>query len=120
EINGSTSVSLNINNITSGQQTIQIPSGTSETINFTATETATGTYNVQVGTLTGSFTVVPTGMYTLSIGTFFTIYDDETNLWIYTEYDMQFTLDNQTETTPYSSLVTAGDYAVAMPAAYVL
>ena len=89
----STSASLQINGATLSSQTVQIPSGTSETITFNATETNTETYNVQVGTLTGSFDIVPNGEYTLSI---------------YTAYSMEFTFDGQTELTPFSELVSVG------------
>ncbi len=110
EINGNTSVSLNINGQPVSTQTgIQISSGTSEPITFTTTETATGTYSVQLDTLTGSsltgsFTVAPNGYYTLSISTSYS-------------GSIPFTLDGASETAPYSSLVTVGDHTIVMPTA---
>ena len=107
QISGSTSVSLNINGQTLSSQSVRISSGTSETISFTANETVTGTYNVQLGTstgsiVTGSFTVVPTGEYTLSVNTPYS--------------GVQFTIDGQSETTPFTELVNVGTtHTVSMP-----
>jgi hypothetical protein len=67
------------------------------------TETSTGTYNVQVGTLTGSFNVVPAGMHMLSVNTAYA--------------GLQFTIDGQNKTTPFSALLSVGTHTVAMPAA---
>ena len=100
ETNSSTSATLQINGATLSTQTIQIPSGESETINFTTTETGTGTYNIQLGTLTSSFNVVPNGEHTLSINTPYS--------------GIPFTLDGQSETTEFSQLVTVGNHVVVM------
>ena len=103
QVSGSTIVSLNINGATVGTQTIQIPSGTTQAISFTASEISTGTYNIQLGTLSGSFNVVPTGEHTLSVTTSYP--------------GIQFSLDGQPEATPFSRLVTVGTHTVAMSVA---
>lgn len=101
---GSISLALQINGATIDNRTIQIANGTYVTAQFNATETATGTYNIRLGILTGAFTVVPTGTHTLTVNAAYS--------------GLAFTLDNQTETTPFSILLKVGTYhTIVMPAA---
>jgi len=99
-MDGSTSVSLEINSQALSTKTVQIPSGTSTAVSFTATEVATGMYAVQLGALTGSFNVVPRGEHTLSVSTAYP--------------GIPFTLDGQSETTPFSQLINVGNHIVVM------
>ncbi len=103
-ITGSISLALQINGATIDNRTIQIANGTYMTVQFNATETATGTYNIRLGILTGAFTVVPTGTHTLTVTSAYT--------------GLAFTFDNQTETTPFSIILKVGTYhTIVMPAA---
>ena len=96
-------MTLKINGATIDNKTAQVLGGASTTVDFTITEVSTGTYNVQIGTLTGSFSVAPAGMHTLTVNTAYA--------------GLEFTLDGQNKTTPFSALLSVGTHTVAMPAA---
>jgi CARDB len=101
---GSTNIDLQINGVTVDNKTIQVQAGESAKTEFTLTEASTGTYTVRVGTLTGSFTVVPAGKHTLTVNTAYS--------------GLAFTIDGQTQTTPFSVLLNVGTtHTVTMPAA---
>lgn len=101
--NGSISVILKINDEAIDNKTVEVSAGSSTTVAFTVTETNIGAYRVQINTLTGSFNVVPFGMHTLSINTAYS--------------GLEFTLNGKSNTTPFSVLLSAGTYTIAMPAA---
>lgn len=104
-INGTeAAIGLQINDKIVGNKTVQLQPGVSTKVEFTLGEANTGAYTVKLGTLTGSFTVVPTGKHTLSVNTAYT--------------GLAFTLDSQTQTTPFQILVDVGTiHTVTMPAA---
>ncbi len=54
---GSTPVELKINGVTEDTETATLDAGASATVTFTVSRSATGSYTVTVGSLTGSFTV---------------------------------------------------------------
>ena len=57
DISGSYLVILKINNAAESSQTITVAGGATQTVSFTTTKTAAGTYDVSVNGLPGSFTV---------------------------------------------------------------
>jgi hypothetical protein len=101
-------VGLKINGQVQSTQNVQTANGASATVSFTENESSTGTYGVVLATstgstLTGSFAVVPTGEFTLSVGTAYS--------------GVQFTIDGLSETTPFTELVNVGTtHTVTMPA----
>ena len=102
----SATVSLEINNTAVSTQTVQTSSGTSTIVSFKTTEASTGTYRVQLetstgSTVTGTFNIVPNGEHMLTVTASYPT--------------IQFTLNGTDEYTPYSELVSVGDYTVSMP-----
>jgi hypothetical protein len=97
-------VELQINGVMINNETVQVQAGASSKIEFTVKEANTGVFTVKLGTLTGSFTVVPNGKHTVSVNTAYT--------------GLAFTFDGQTQTTPFSVLLNVGTpHNVTMPAA---
>jgi hypothetical protein len=98
---GSYSLSLIINNEVRENRTVQLSGGEATTEEFTVTEDSEGSYEVKLGIWTRVFSIVPTGMHTLSISG--------------STAGIEFTLDGQIHTTPYSSLLNVGHtYTVKM------
>jgi hypothetical protein len=88
---GSYSLSLIINNEVRENRTVQLSGGEATTEEFTVTEDGEGSYEVKLGIWTRVFNLVPTGMHTLSISA--------------SAAGIEFTLDGQSHTTPYSALL---------------
>jgi hypothetical protein len=57
-VRGSTLVELKINGVTENTETVTLDAGASETVTFTVSRSAEGSYAVSIGSLTGGFTVV--------------------------------------------------------------
>lgn len=109
---GSVSVDLTIRNSTATLYlrtiTVSLPAGGVSTESVTFTPNSTGTYSViveRVGgaylTLTGSFTIVPTGFHTLTISA--------------STFNLEFKLNGSTKKVPFSALLPVGTYLIEMP-----
>jgi hypothetical protein len=60
DLAGSSNLTLKVNNVSVATKDISVAGGTTQTVQFTVTQDAGGTYNVDVNGLTGTFTVKPT------------------------------------------------------------
>lgn len=103
DLAGNYTAILVINGEEKVNQTVTLSGGASTTISFTVIEQDVGTYSVRLGTSTGTFSVVPNGMHTLSI--------------ISSPYSttLEFTIDGQNDTLPYSKLLPVGAHTISMP-----
>jgi hypothetical protein len=99
------SLPFKVNNVIKGVVAISLSAGETQTINCNVTESSEGTYSTNVGGLTGSFTIVPTGYHTLKVlrsGS--------------GSKPMLFTLDGVEYPTPYSGLLPVGTHTVTVKA----
>jgi hypothetical protein len=83
---------------------IAVNASTTQTVSFNVTATSEGTHTVKLNTLSGSFNVVKTGYHTLEIAR---SGGGSTPL--------TFTLNGQTEYTPYIQLLPVGQYTFIVP-----
>ena len=100
-VTGNYPVSLKINNAQVENKIVQIEGGAKTGVEFTVTEANVGTYSVTMNSLTGQFTVIPTGTHTLSIISF--------------PPNVIFTIDGISHTAPYSGYVKEGTHTITMP-----
>ena len=87
-----------------GTQIVQLNASQTETIQFPVNATAEGTHTVTMNTLSSSFTVVKTGYHTLEIAR---SGGGSTPL--------TFTLNGQSQNTPYIALLPIGQYSITVP-----
>jgi hypothetical protein len=106
---GQTSVSLFIGGEKQSSQTINIASGETETLSFKVTAGNVGTYVVQLGSLSGNFTVVQNGLHTLHVNAKAGFGENEKII-----EGVTFTIDGQAAVTPYSGLVKVGLHVIKM------
>jgi hypothetical protein len=107
DLPGEQAIDLKINNVVEATKTVHLAGKQSTPIEFITNKTAIGEYVVRLNTLNvGYFTVVPTGFHTLVIGAYSGNYAAD---------DLEFTLDGQTQVTPYLSLVPVGTHTVVLP-----
>ena len=59
DLASSSNLTLKVNNVSVATKDISVASGATQTVEFTVTEDAGGTYNVDINGLTGTFTVKP-------------------------------------------------------------
>ncbi len=59
DLASSSNLTLKVNNVSVATKDISVAGGTTQTVEFTVTEDAGGTYNVDINGLTGTFTVKP-------------------------------------------------------------
>jgi hypothetical protein len=98
------SLPLRVNNTIRDTKTIQLSAGLTETVEFNVTESSEGTYTVIVGGSTRTFKIVPTGKHTLAISSGYGA--------------IPFTINGESQTTPYSALLDVGTYTITMPDNY--
>ena len=97
----SLSVKLRINDTTIETKKVELAAGQKTTVEFNVTESSEGTYSVIIGSLARKFKIVPTGKHTLVISTIAPI---------------KFTINGESQTTPYRELLDVGTYNINMPA----
>lgn len=90
-----------VNGVVAQSVYVQLAGGTTETVTGILNESNVGTYQVSVGSLSGSLSIVPTGEHTLHI--------------IASESGIAFSLDGVTQTLPYAALVNVGSHAIVLP-----
>jgi hypothetical protein len=105
---GNISLDLTINDVVRENKTVQVPAGALKNVEFTVTESSEGDYSVEVwdniGTFAragGTFKIIPNGTHTLSTSA--------------SAPGIEFTLDGQSHTTPYSALLNVGTHTITMP-----
>ena len=86
------------------RRTIELDAKETTTVEFTFNETAEGKHIAKMNALTTSFTVVPVGYHTLSVGR---SGGGSTQV--------PFTLDGVTHLTGYTELLPVGEYTLTMP-----
>jgi hypothetical protein len=99
------SLPFRVNNVVIGVKAIQLSAGETQIVNCTVTESSEGTYSTNVGGLTGSFTIVPTGYHTLKV-----VRSGSGSK------PMTFTIDGVSYPTPYSELLPVGTHTVIVKA----
>jgi hypothetical protein len=99
------SLPFRVNNVVIGVKAIQLSAGETQTVNCTVTESSIGTYPINVGGLTGSFTIVPTGYHTLKV-----VRSGSGSK------PMTFTLDGASYPTPHTELLPVGTHTVIVKA----
>jgi hypothetical protein len=97
---GSDLIELIINGEVRESKMVIVPGGKVGTVRFSVTEGSLGRYNVQIRGNNGKFDIVPTGKHTLSIGA---------------SGEVEFTVNNRDQKTPYTALLNVGTYTVEMP-----
>jgi hypothetical protein len=95
------SLPFKVNNIIGTAETVQLYAGETTTIEANVTEGTEGAYTVTVGTLTSNFQIVPTGKHTLIIASI---------------AGVPFTINGQTQQTPYNALLDVGTYTIVFQA----
>jgi len=103
----SLSVKLWIDGVFADAKTVQLAGGQTATVEFIVNATSEGTHKIKVNTLYGSFKVVPEGVHTLTILT----------SPVPREGGAKFTINSEEQTTPYSALLSEGEYTIEMPPA---
>jgi hypothetical protein len=86
------------------RKTIELAAKETTTVEFTFNETTEGKHTIKVNSLSGTFTVVPTGYHTLTISR---SGGGSTPL--------TFTLDGVTHDTTYIELLPIGEYSITVP-----
>jgi hypothetical protein len=86
------------------RRTIELDAEETTTLEFTFNETAEGKHTVKMNALTSSFTIVPVGYHTLSVGR---SGGGSTQV--------PFTLNGVTHLTGYTELLPVGEYTLTMP-----
>jgi hypothetical protein len=100
---GNCTLTLTVNDVVRETKTIQLLAGQSNfPVEFPITEENEGSYSVKIANLIGIFKIVPSGYHTLSISASHGA-------------SVEFTLDGQSYTTPYSALLKEGTYTIVMP-----
>jgi hypothetical protein len=92
-----------VNNVVKATKTIQLSAGETTTVEANVTESSEGTYDVNVGGLSGTFAIVPSGKHTLLVR-----YSGGGST------PMPFTLDGVSYTMPFTQLLPVGTHTVAV------
>jgi len=99
---GKYALDFRVDDLVRETKVVELSPGETTTANVTVTATSEGLHSVKVYTLTGAFTIVPTGMRTLSIASY--------------PSGVKFTLNGKSHSTPYSELMNVGGtYVITMP-----
>ncbi len=97
-------VEVTVDGKDAGTQIVQLNASQMETIQFPVNATTEGTHTVTMNTLSSTFTVVKTGYHTLEIAR---SGGGSTPL--------TFTLNGQSQNTPYIALLPIGQYSITVP-----
>lgn len=65
-VSGNYTVDLKVNGLAEETKTLQVNADATETVTFAVTKNAPGTYNINVGSLSGSFTVLTPAVFTIN------------------------------------------------------
>jgi hypothetical protein len=104
--NESLPVRLFIDGILSDTNLVQLDPGDSTQVEFILNATELGIHRVKVNNVYGGFNVVPVGMHTLTILTYPTPDEGQTDL----------TINGEELKTPYSEILPEGKYTISVPA----
>ena len=104
---GNFSIDFVVNGESLGNKTIQLEGGESQIIAFNITELNVGSYTVNIGNATGTFRVVAEGTHTLNILCFSNVSTLISGV--------NFTLNGENCTTPFSEVLDEGEYTISMP-----
>jgi hypothetical protein len=98
------SVTLMVDDLIVERQTIELAATETTTVEFTFNETMEGTHHIKVNSLSGTFTIVPTGYHTL----FITRSGGGST-------PLTFKLNGVDYDTPFSEVLPVGQYTINVP-----
>ena len=88
---------------------IELAAGATTTVEFTCNVTTEGTHTFKVNSISGTFTIVPTGFHTLVV-----------NRNGGGSTPLPFTLNGVSYKTPFNELLPAGEYTITVPSPFTV